>query len=147
MMKRVVSVTVVALVLLAATGAALAGMRGMGMGHGYGPGHGWMGGGPMGMGMGRGRMMGECPRMGAPGGPGAPAAAAPVGEEKAKELAQQYADQYLKGFTVEKVLPFEVPRGTAYSIELKGPGGEVRTFHVNPWGRVMPFPGPAPRAS
>ena len=68
-----------------------------------------------------------------------------ITEEKAKELAQQYADQYLKGFTVERVLPFTGRRGTMYSVELKGPEGQVRTFHVNPWGNVMPFGGPARR--
>lgn len=28
-----------------------------------------------------------------------------VTEESAKQLAQQYADRYFKGFTVDKVLP------------------------------------------
>ena len=65
--------------------------------------------------------------------------------DKAKELAQQYADQYLSGFTVERVLPFTGMRGTMCSVELKGPEGQVRTFHINPWGIVMPFGGPARR--
>ena len=50
--------------------------------------------------------------------------------------------EYLKGFTVEKVLPFTGMHGTMYSVELKGPQDEVRTFHINPWGNVMPFGGP-----
>ena len=45
----------------------------------------------------------ELPRMAAASGA---TEAALITEEKAKELAQQYADQYLKGFTVERVLPF-----------------------------------------
>jgi hypothetical protein len=66
-----------------------------------------------------------------------------VTEESAKELAQQYADQYLKGFTVDKVLPFTRMGGmTMYQAELKGPKDEVRTLHINPWGNVMPFGGP-----
>ncbi|MEK6661586.1 MAG: PepSY domain-containing protein [candidate division NC10 bacterium] len=104
-----------------------------------------MGRGPMAGGMGRGMMGGgmgpaNCPGMAATGAP------AEITEEKAKELAQQYADQYLKGFTVEKVLPFTMPHGTGYSVELKGPKDEVRTFHINPWGNVMPFGGPWRRA-
>lgn len=30
----------------------------------------------------------------------------PISEEKAKDLAQQYADKHLKGFAVDRVLPF-----------------------------------------
>ncbi len=71
-----------------------------------------------------------------------------VTEEKAREIAEQYAEKYLKGYTVDKVLPFTGMRGwTAYSVELKGPKDEVQTLHVNPWGGVMPFGGPARRAS
>ena len=55
--------------------------------------------------------------------------------------------EYLKGFTVEKVLPFAGGRGTAYSVELKGPNDEVRVLHVNPFGAVMPFGGPGRRAA
>ena len=103
--------------------------------------------GAMGPGMMRGGMMGGtagqagCPGMAATG-----ATATQITEEKAKEVAQQYADQYLKGFTVEKILPFTGMHGTMYSVELKGPQDEVRTFHVNPWGNVMPFGGPGRRA-
>ncbi len=32
------------------------------------------------------------------------------------------------------------------SVELKGAKDEVRTFHINPWGNVMPFGGPGRRA-
>jgi hypothetical protein len=140
-MKRLLSVAVGAAVLVAVTGAAFA----------------WMGGGPMGAGM-RGGMMGAGPmaggRMGGPGGPGAcpgfsgaALAGESVTEEKAKALAQEYADKYLKGFTVETVLPFTAPHGTAYSVELKGPKDETRVLHVNPFGTVMPFGGPARRAA
>ncbi|HLC41216.1 MAG TPA: hypothetical protein VJO34_06255 [Methylomirabilota bacterium] len=69
-----------------------------------------------------------------------------VTEENAKQLAQQYADKYLKGFTVDKVLPFTGMHGTMYSVELKGPQDELRILHVNPWGGVMPFGGPWRRA-
>jgi hypothetical protein len=34
-----------------------------------------------------------------------------------------------------------------YSVEMKGPNDEVRVFHVNPWGHVMPFGGPGRRSS
>jgi hypothetical protein len=128
MTKKLVSGGLVVAVVALLSGAALA--QGPGM-WGGGPGS-----GPMGPGM-MGRGSWGCPGFAAGGG-----AAAQVTEEKAKELAQGYADAYLKGFTVDKVLPFAGRRGTAYSVELKGPEGQVRTFHVNPWGQVMPFGGP-----
>jgi hypothetical protein len=74
---------------------------------------------------------------------GAESAPAQITDEKAKEIAQQYADKYLAGYTVDKVLPFTGMRGvTMYSVELKGPKDELRMLHVNPWGNVMPFGGP-----
>ena len=85
--------------------------------------------------------------MGCPGTAAAGDTATAVTEEKAKEIAEQYAAKYLKGYTVDKVLPFTGMRGwTAYSVELKGPNDEVRTLHVNPWGGVMPFGGAGRRA-
>ena len=147
-MKRFLSVALVAMGVLVLAGEGVAQMAGPmygpmfgRMGAGMGPAV--MGGGMMGRGM-----------VGGPAGawscPMAAESGMPEGalltEEKAKELAQQYADQYLKGFTVERVLPFTGRRGTMYSVELKGPDGQVRTFHVNPWGNVMPFGGPARRA-
>ena len=72
---------------------------------------------------------------------------AAVTEEKAKELATAYAEKYLKGFTVERVLPLTGRVHTMYSVELKNEAGEVRTLHVNPWGNVVPFGGPRGRAS
>ena len=124
-------------VLGAATLLVLAGIASAQMG--WGP----MGPGMMGPGMGWGPGSSyDCP---GPGGFGQ-AEATPVTEEQAKELAQQYADRYLKGFTVDKVLPFTGMRGaTMFSIELKGPKDELRVLHVNPWGNVMPFGGPGRR--
>jgi hypothetical protein len=66
-------------------------------------------------------------------------------EENAKVLAQQYTDKYLKGYTVEQVLPFAGMGMTMYQAELKGPNGETRILHTNPWGNVMPFGGPQAR--
>ncbi len=143
-MKRILSVVVVLIAGLVLTGEGTAQMGGPM----YGPGWSGMGPGMMGgSGMGRGMMGGpggasNCPGMAAAGGA---AASSAVTEEQAKTLAQQYADQYLKGFTVERVLPFTGWRGTMYSVELKGPDGELRTFHINPWGNVMPFGGPGRR--
>lgn len=74
--------------------------------------------------------------------PGYETTTAEITEEKAKELGQQYADQYLKGFTVERVLPSTGMHHTMYSVELKNQQGEVRTLHINPFGNVMPFGGP-----
>jgi hypothetical protein len=143
-MKRVLigALPVVAIVLL--VGAAFAQM-------GRGPmagGTGTMGPGMMSGGMMGGAMMGgQAGQAGCPGLTATGTAATPITEEKAKEVAQQYADTYLKGFTVERILPFTGMHGTMYSVELKGPQDEVRTFHVNPWGNVMPFGGPWRRAS
>ncbi|HSL48644.1 MAG TPA: hypothetical protein VK878_06220 [Candidatus Deferrimicrobiaceae bacterium] len=132
-MKRFLMVVVAVAASAALVGTAFAQM-------GYGP----MGRGMWGGGMGPGMMGGggqfNCPGAAAYG------QAAQITEEQAKELAQKYADQYLKGFTVERVLPFTGRGGTMYSVELKGPEGQVRTFHVNHWGTVMPFGGPMRRA-
>lgn len=70
----------------------------------------------------------------------------PANRRERQELAQQYADRYLKGFTVDKVLPFTGMAGmTMYQAELKGPKDELRTLHINPWGNVMPFGAAQPR--
>jgi hypothetical protein len=155
-MRRLLIVILAGSVVVVLAGAAFAQMHGpwSAMG-GRGPmmGQAMMGQGMMGPGaMGGPRMMGpragqagesgdwQCPMFG-----GQAAAAAQVTEERAKELAQQYADDHLKGFTVERVLPFTGRRGTMYSVELKGPDGQARTFHVTPWGNVMPFGGPGRR--
>lgn len=130
-MKRLLSVALPVALVALLVGAAFAQMGG-------GPMAGGMSGG-MGM-MGSGAGQAGCPGMSATG------TTEPISEEKARALAQQYAEKYLKGFTVEKVLPFAMPHGTAYSVELRGPKDEVRIFHINPWGNVMPFGGPARRA-
>ena len=129
-MKMLLSVIAVAGSLTLLGGAAMA-QWGGGPGRGYG-------------GMGPGMMRGGGPGWMAGGAPcaGATNAATEITQEKAKELATAYADQYLKGFTVERVLPFTGRFHTMYSVELKNTEGEVRTLHVNPFGNVMPFGGP-----
>jgi hypothetical protein len=143
-MKRFLMVALVVTGVIVLAGDGLAQMRGP-YGWGGGPGMGW-GGGP---GMGPRWAGGGAGGWGCPmaGGWGGPADTTAVTEDQAKQLAQQYADQHLQGFTVDRVLPFTGRRGTMYSVELKGPDGQVRTFHVNPWGNVMPFGGPGRRAS
>ena len=128
-MKKLLCVIVVGLGLVALAGVATAQW-------GMGPGAGRFGG--MGPGM-----------MGGQGGPGAgygcpghEATATQITEDKAKELAQQYADQYLKGFTIERVLPSTGMHHTMYAVELKNQQGELRTLRINPFGNVMPFGGP-----
>src|SRR3989304_3403573 len=137
-MKRMLSVVMAVAGIALLGGVAFAQMGGQG-GRGMGPGMmgpGMMGSGMMGSGMMGSGMMGSG-MMGGASDQQAPAAQ--ITEEKAKELAQQYANQYLKGFTVERLLPFTGMHGAMYSVELKGPEGQVRTFHINPWGNVMPF--------
>lgn len=133
-MKRLISVAVTAVMLAVLGGTALAQMTpggpmgmGPGMGWGWGMGPGMMGPGMMGPGM-----MGMGPGIAEP----------TITEERAKELAQQYTDNYLKGFKVEHVLPFTWGNMTMYQAELKGSQGESRLLHINPWGNVMPSGGP-----
>jgi hypothetical protein len=150
-MKRFLSVALPVTVVVLLVGVAFAQMGGPtagGMGRGMmGPGMmggGMMGGGMMGGGTTPGGQAGDvnCPGM-TTGGQQTPATQ--LTEEKAKELAQQYADKYLKGFTVERVLPFTGMHMTMYQAELKGPQDETRVLHINPWGNVMPFGGPQAR--
>ena len=134
-MKRLLSVTVGAAVLALLAGGAWAFME---------PGAGHMGMGPGMTGMGRGMMQGAgAGPAGCPGMAAATGTQAVVTEEKAKELAKEYADKYLPGYAVEKVLPFTGRNNmTMYSVELKGPKDEIRVLHINPFGNVMPFGGP-----
>jgi len=141
-MKRFLTVALAVAATLALAGVAFAQMGGPG--HMGGPGMGMMmRGGSASPGMMAGPGQVGCPGMAAFG---QHYTAAQVTEEQAKDLAQQYADQYLKGFKVEKVLPFAGRRGAMYQVEMQGPDGQVRTLHVNPWGNVMPFGGPSRRA-
>jgi len=132
-MKRFLTVALVVAASLALVGAAFAQMGG--------PGRMW--GGGMGPGM-----MGGAGQFGCPGAAvsAQQQGAAQITAEQAKDMAQQYADQYLKGFKVEKVLPFAGRGGAMYSVEMQGHDGQVRTLHVNPWGNVMPFGGSSRRA-
>jgi len=91
--------------------------------------------GPYGPGMGR---MGR----GMMGGPGFGATETQITEEKARELAQQYADKNLAGFKVDRVLPSTGMRHTMYVVELKNAKGELQSIHITPFGGVMPFGGP-----
>lgn len=135
-MKKVLAVVAVVGGLALVTAAFAHGPGGYGRGWGMGPG--MMGQhGPRGTQFGPGAY--GCP------GFGAQTEAQAITADQAKEIAQNYADQYLKGFTVERVLPFTGMHHTMYSVELKGPNDEVRTFHINPWGNVMPFGGPLAR--
>jgi hypothetical protein len=61
--------------------------------------------------------------------------------DQAREIAKQYAAKYLKGFAVERVLPFTGMPRTMYGVELKGPKGEIQYLRINPWGGVIPFAG------
>lgn len=102
------------------------GMMGPGWGQGAGPG--W------GQGMGPGMMRGYGPYGNPEYGRGEA-----ISLDQAKEIAKQYTEKYLEGFTVERVLPFTGMRHTMYGVELKGPKGEARFLRINPWGGVMPF--------
>ena len=96
--------------------------------------------------MGGGMMGGSAAQGGCPGMTSDGTPTAQITDEKARDLAQKYADKYLQGFTVDKVLPFTGMHMTMYSVELKGPKDELRVLHINAWGNVMPFGGPSRRA-
>jgi hypothetical protein len=138
-MKKALGVTLVAMLVLGISGAALAwwGGPGMGMGYGYGPqgrGAGWGPGAMMGACGGWAPGAGPCWQQGAQG-----VTASAIDNAKAKEIANDYAAKNLPGYTVEKLVKFERPRGTMYQVELKGPKDEVSYIHINPFGYVVPF--------
>ena len=132
-MGRVFGMILAGAAVLALVGASSAQMGG-GMGGGMmggGKGGGTMGGGHMGSGM-----------MGSHTGKGT---APEITAEQAQKAATEYAQQYLPGFTVKGTAPLAGMHMTMYQAELSGPAGETRILHINPWGNVMPFGGPATR--
>ena len=143
-MKKVLGVALVAVLVLGVSGAALARWGGPGMGMGQGTGMGLMGFGPQpammgpgtGMGPGAGFGPGAAP-CGSQGATGVTATA--IDEAKAKEIATDYVTKNLPGYTVEKLVKFERPRGAMYQVEGRGPKDEVRYLHINPFGNVIPF--------
>lgn len=129
-----------ALVYAQAPGWGQGGGPGWGPGWGPGMGPGWsqgMGPGMMGPGWGQGMGPGMMRGYGPYGGPEYGPSEA-ISLDKAKEIAAQYTEKYMKGFTVERVLPFTGMRHTMYAVEVRGPKDEVRFLHINPWGGVMP---------
>ncbi len=132
-MKKAFGVALVAVLVLGVAGAALARWGGPGMGMGYGPAR-MAGMGPGAAGPGFGPGAGPCWRQGAMG-----VTATAIDDAKAKEIAAEYVTKNLPGYTVEKLVKFERPRGTMYQVELKGPKDEIRYLHINPFGNVMPF--------
>jgi hypothetical protein len=139
-MKRLTSVAVAVAGVLLVAGAAFAyGPYGHGPGWmrgGMGPGG--MGPGWMGPGYGGGYGPGACPML-----QGEAAAPAAITEDEAKARAEEFVKEFMPGFSVEKVVPFQGRRMSAYEVEVKGPKGETRLLHVNPWGEVVPFRGRA----
>jgi len=144
-MKKLITIAAAILVGLGAAAYAQSpgygpGWRGGGWGYGMGPGWGQgMGPGMMGPGYGwaQGAGPGACP------GYGNPEYAPPesVSADQAKQIATQYVEKYMSGFTVERVLPSTGMPRTMYGVELKGPKGETRYLRINPWGGVVPFGG------
>lgn len=131
MMKKTLTVMLAAVMVATFTGVVFAFGPGMGMGPGAM-------GGARGAAMGPRMMMGgaDCPALAATGGAGTDNA---VTEDEAKKAATEYAAKYFPGYAVERVLPFTGRFATMYRVELKGPKGETRVLHVNPWGKVRPF--------
>lgn len=143
-MKKLFGVGLLAVLILGVTGAALAWWGGPGMGYGPGMmgqggwGHGAMirGRGGWGPGAGMGPGVGPCWNQGTTG-----ATATAIDDAKAKEIANDYVTKNLPGYTVEKLVKFDRPRGAMYQVELKGPKDAVAYLHINPFGYVTPFGG------
>lgn len=117
-------------ILAAATFAFAQGGFGPGFGPGYGPGMMW-GQGAAGQG---GFGPGAC--FGRGGGFGAGAQTA---EQLTLEQATAKVNEYIanyKGYVVESVEAFQMPRGTMYNATVKDAGGNTFYFRVNPWGFV-----------
>lgn len=133
-LKKMLAVSVVAVLVLGLGGVALAQWGGPGSGPGFGP-QGQMAGGGPGWGPGkvRGRGWGPCVQ-GRQQGAAAPAEA--IDDAKAKEIASEFVQKNLAGYQVEKVVKFERPRGAMYRIEAKGPNGEIQYLTINPFGNV-----------
>jgi len=138
--KKILGVALVGMVVLAVTGMAMAQWGGPGMG--MGP-HGAMMGSAAGSGpgMGMGRRAGSGPgggmcmqQRGA-----AAATATAIDDAKAKEIVKEYVSKNLSGYQVDKLVKFDRPRGSMFQVELKGPKGEVRYLHINPWGDIRDF--------
>ena len=141
MKKLIFASLIFSLALTAAVYAQAPGDFGPGWGMGCGQGMGW------GPGMGPGMMRGGAGPYGQPpcaawAGPGSQ-----ITEDNAKAAAQQYADKYIKGYKVDRLLPFTGVGGgmTMFQAELSGPDGESRLLRINPWGNVMPFGAPQAR--
>ena len=136
-MKRAVIGAVVIALVIGGAGFAVA----------FPPGH--PGGGPMMWGARGAGMWGGGPgmagRAGGCMGAAATSEAEAITPDRAKEIASAFVAEHFKGFTIERVIPFTMRAGTMYQVELKGPQGESRTIHVNPWGQVRPF-GPMAQA-
>ena len=126
-MKKMLGVTLVAVMVLGVLGLAMA--QSGGPGPGYGPRGGMMGWGAGGRGGG--------PCWNQQGGTSATVTA--IDEAKAKEIAAEYVTKNLPGYHVEKLVKFDRPRGAMYQAEVKGPQGELQYLHINPFGNVRSF--------
>jgi len=61
-------------------------------------------------------------------------------EEEAVKAVKDVITENYKGYEIVKTEKFNMPMGTAYQVEVKDAGGNLFTFHVNPFGRVVgPF--------
>jgi hypothetical protein len=124
-MKKILGVALVAVMVLAVAGAAMA--QWGGPGQGYGRHGGMMGRGAGGPGAGFGPGGGPCGRQqGA-----APATATAIDEAKAKEIASEYVSKNLPGYQVEKFV-VRTPRVRCTRSRWKAEG-ELQYLH-RPWG-------------
>lgn len=134
-MKKLVAATAVITII---AGSAFA-WGPMGQGYGYGPGQG------------KGMMMGQCYGYGPGQGKGmmmgygkgfrgTNVQVSNLSEADAKKAIEEFMKNNLKGFTIEKIEKFQVPRGTAYYATVTDKKNSFQ-IHVNPWGNVVgPFP-------
>lgn len=57
--------------------------------------------------------------------------------DEAKKTFETFISENYKGYKIENVTPFNMPRGTIYSADVSDASGNKFLFHLNPWGNVV----------
>ena len=58
-------------------------------------------------------------------------------ESEAKKAFETFIAENYKGYKLEGVKAFNMPRGTVYSADAVDASGNKFVFHLNPWGNVV----------
>lgn len=57
--------------------------------------------------------------------------------DEARKTFETFISENYKGYKIENVTPFNMPRGTIYSADVSDASGNKFVFHLNPWGNVV----------